>query len=254
MLLDDSVTISTPEGIEIDLVLAGIGSRFLATLLDTLIQGGAILALAVAFGVLGGGLSGEGAGGWAAALFYLTVFLVFFGYHVVFETLASGRSPGKRAAGVRVVRLGGEPVGFLASAIRNAVRLLDFLPFLYGVGMVAIVASARNQRVGDIAAGTLVVRERSGGVNTPAGVALWASSVTVTAEAVATWDVSAITADELRVVRHFLDRRLQLAWTPRAHLAWELVSRLGPKVAGAPTDVHPEYLLEGIVVAKAARA
>lgn len=254
MLLDDSITISTPEGIEIDLVLAGLGSRFLATLLDTLIQAGVIVALAVALGVLGGGFAGEGAGGWAEAFFYLSVFLVVFGYHVAFETLVSGRSPGKRAAGIRVVRLGGEPVGFLASVIRNTVRLLDFLPFLYGTGMVAIVASEKNQRVGDIAAGTLVVRERSGGVGNPAQVALWTSSITVTAEAVATWDVSAITADELRVIRHFLDRRLQLAWDPRARLAWELVSRLGPKVAGAPANVHPEYLLEGIVVAKAARS
>jgi len=254
VLLDDRVTISTPEGIEIDLVLAGLGSRFLATLLDTLIQSGAILALAVALGALSGGISGGGVGGWASALFYLAIFMIFFGYHIVFETLASGRSPGKRAAGIRVVRLGGEPVGFLASTIRNTVRLLDFLPFLYGVGMAAIVASEKNQRVGDIAAGTLVVRERAGGVTNPASVAFWASSVTVPAEAVATWDVSAITADELRAVRHFLDRRLQLAWAPRAHLAWELVSRLGPKVAGAPAGVHPEYLLEGIVVAKTARS
>ncbi len=254
MLLDDRVTISTPEGIEIDLVLAGLGSRFLATLLDTLIQGGTILALGVTLGMLGGGVVDEGLGGWAEAVFYMSIFMVFFGYHIAFETLSSGRSPGKRAAGIRVVRLGGEPVGFLASVIRNTVRLVDFLPFLYGVGIVAIVASSSNQRVGDIAAGTLVVREQSGGVRTPGGVMYWASSVTVPLEAVETWDVSAITADELRTVRHFIDRRLQLPWGPRAHLAWELVSRLGPKVAGAPPGVHPEYLLEGIVVAKTARS
>ncbi len=252
MLLDDRITISTPEGIEIDLVLAGLGSRFLATLLDTLIQAGCILALAVMLGVLGGGTDYV-IGGWAEALFYLSLFVLLFGYHIVFETLSSGRSPGKRAAGIRVVRLGGEPVGFLASAVRNAMRLLDFLPFLYGVGLFSIVASDKNQRVGDLAAGTIVVREQMGGVKTPGGVAYWASSVTVPVEDVATWDVSAVTADELRAVRHFVDRRLQIPWGPRAHLAWELASRLGPKVAGAPTDVHPEYLLEGIVVAKTAR-
>lgn len=254
MLLDDRVTISTPEGIEIDLLLAGLGSRFLATLLDTLIQAGVILALSAVLGVLGGGATGGGLGGWAEALFILSFFALFFGYHIVFETLASGRSPGKRAAGIRVVRLGGEPIGFLASAIRNTVRLLDFLPFLYGVGLVVIVASGKNQRVGDMAAGALVVREQGGGVKNPESVAFRASSVTVSVEAVATWDVSAISVDELRVVRHFIDRRLQLAWGPRSWLAGELVSRLGPKVAGAPADVHPEYLLEGIVVAKTARS
>lgn len=254
MQLEDSVTISTPEGIEIALVLAGLGSRFLATLLDTLIQGGTILALAVAIGVFGGGVAGDGMGGWAMAVFYPSVLMIFFGYHVAFETLSSGRTPGKRAAGIRVVRLGGEPVGFLASAIRNTVRLLDFLPFLYGVGIVAIVAGGRNQRVGDLAAGTIVVREATGGVRAADGVAYWASQPTVSAEAVAGWDVTAITADELRVVRHFLDRRLQLGWGPRAQLAWELVQRLGPRIAGAPAGAHPEYILEGIVVAKTARS
>lgn len=253
MLLDDRITISTPEGIEIDMVLAGLGSRFLATLLDTLIQGAAIIALALVAGVVGIGIAGEGASGWALAFFFVTAFLVMFGYHVIFETLSSGRTPGKQAAGIRVVRMGGGPVGFLASMIRNTVRLVDFLPFLYGVGIVLIVANTRNQRLGDMAAGTLVVREQSGGVRSPAGVGLWASTVTVPPEAVATWDVTAITADELLVVRHFLDRRLQLPWGPRAQLAWEIVSRLGPKVPGAPPGVHPEYLLEGIVAAKTSR-
>ncbi|MCZ7535538.1 MAG: RDD family protein [Acidimicrobiia bacterium] len=253
MLLDDRITISTPEGIEIDLVLAGLGSRFLATLLDTLIQVGCILALAVVLGVVGGSADYV-VGGWGEAFFYLSIFVLLFGYHIVFETLSSGRSPGKRAAGIRVVRLGGEPVGFLASAVRNTVRLLDFLPVMYGVGIFSIVASDKNQRVGDLAAGTIVVREQTGGVRTPGGVAYWASSVTVPLAAVETWDVSAITAEELRAVRHFVDRRLQIPWGPRAYLAWELASRLGPKVAGAPTDVHPGVPPGGILVAKTARS
>ena len=252
MRLDDRVTISTPEGIEIDIVLAGLGSRFLATMLDTLIQTAAIIALTLVIAAAAN-TSGDGSSGWGVAGTILVAFLVLFGYHVLFETLGSGRTPGKRSAGIRVVRQDGGPIGFLASVIRNTIRLVDFLPALYGVGIVAIVASARNQRLGDMAAGTLVVREQAGGARAPMGVGYWASSVTVPVEAVSSWDVTSITPDELLVVRHFLDRRLQLPWDARAQLAWELVWRLGPKVAGAPTGAHPEYLLEGIVAAKTAR-
>src|SRR3990170_3287966 len=119
MRYEDAITISTPEGVELELPLAGLGSRFVAALIDIIIKTGLILALGIALGV---------AGAYGDALFSVLAFLVFFAYDILFETLASGRTPGKRWTGLRVVRLEGQPIGFVASAIRNTLRLVDLLP------------------------------------------------------------------------------------------------------------------------------
>src|SRR5206468_11279553 len=124
---------------------------------DQLVKMGVIIALVV----VGSSVGGDEVGGFLIAGLFVAGFLVYFGYDVAFETLASGRTPGKRAAGLRVVRLGGEPVGFVASAVRNLGRLVDMQPgLLYAVGAATILFSRHNQRLGDLAAGTLVVRER----------------------------------------------------------------------------------------------
>jgi uncharacterized RDD family membrane protein YckC len=244
VLVDDRVTIATPEGVEVELVLAGLGSRFLARLLDTLIQAGCIIALGIA-----GGLAPLG--GFGVAFFIVGAFCAFWVYDVAFETLSSGRTPGKRAAGIRVVGMRGEPIGFVTSAVRNVVRIAD-LSVLYLPGVFSILLTARNQRLGDLAAGTVVVRDAFGGRSSDAATT-W-SSITVTAAAVATWDVSAINADEVLTVRRFLDRRVELPWHVRNYLGSELVHRLAPRITGVPDNVHPEYVLEGVVVAKHARS
>jgi uncharacterized RDD family membrane protein YckC len=242
---DDRISIPTPEGVELELVLAGVGSRFVATLLDFLIK----MAVLFALWFVGGAVGGDELGGFLLAVLIVASFLVFFGYEVAFETLASGRTPGKRAAGLRVVRLGGEPVGFLASAVRNLLRLVDSLPGIYAVGAVCILFSRRNQRLGDLAAGTLVVRER----RAPAPMGFPPPPDFATADRYAAWDVSSVTAFELVTVRRFLERRWQLDPAARGRLGWELAERLRPKVAGAPADLHPEQFLEALAAAKAAR-
>jgi len=239
--LDNRVTFATPEGVTLELVLAGLGSRFLARLLDTVIQGALIAALAVAVGA-------SGSPGWLQAIAIVLSFLVLFAYDIILETLNNGRTVGKLAAGIRVVGGNGEPVRFLASAVRNIARILDFLPFLYLIGTISIVATQRGQRVGDLAAGTIVARDRF------PGLAHVPALLTVTPAAVATWDVSAVSPNELQAVRHFLDRRLELRWAARSYFALDLANRLGPKVAGIPANSHPEYVLEGIVVAKQGRS
>jgi uncharacterized RDD family membrane protein YckC len=241
VLLDDRVTIATPEGVSLELVLAGVGSRFIARLLDTLIQGAIIIALAL-------GISLTSAPGVVRAVLRVAVFLVLFGYDVPFEVLNGGRTVGKMAAGIRVVGVLGEPIGFLASAIRNVLRIVDFLPVLYVGGVISMVSTRRDQRLGDIAAGTIVVRERFPGL--AAGPT---APATVPVESVATWDVSALDPFDLATIHQFLDRRLAMPTPVRAHFAAALASRVAPKVAGAPYGAHPEYLLEGIVVAKQAR-
>jgi uncharacterized RDD family membrane protein YckC len=238
--LDDRITIATPEGLEVDLVLAGLGSRFFARLVDSLIQGVIILALLVASLVL--------QSGWITGVLIVCDFLCLFVYDILFEVFGSGRTPGKRVAGLRVVRSGGQPVGFVASAVRNVLRLVDSLPTLYLVGMISVIVTAHNQRLGDLAAGTIVVRERAAQPRATGWVA-W-SRPTVPLDAVVGWDVSTISPAEIAAVRAFLDRRLTLPPDARARIGYDLAVRLGAKVSGIPANAHPEYVLEGVLVAK----
>jgi hypothetical protein len=122
---------------------------------------------------------------------------------------------------------------------------------MYLVGSISIVATQHSQRLGDLAGGTLVARDRFGGRALDRQVG---APVSVPLEQVLTWDVSAVDAEELRVLRHFLDRRLNLPWPIRSYFAGQLLERFWSKVPGLPMNVHPEYILEGIVVAKQGRA
>lgn len=251
MSYEDRLSIATPEGVDLELTLAGVGSRCVARLLDQLLQTAVIIALLLLAVWAGGSLDADDStrGGLVLAVLFVALFAVQFGYDVLFETLASGRTPGKRWTGLRVVRADGGPVGFLASAVRNLLRLVDFLPGGYGVGIVAVLASSRNQRLGDMAAGTLVVREAGAARRAPVPPS-WSMERPAGPGG---WDVSAVTADEVATVRRFLDRRAGLAPVARDRLARELAVRLRPKVVGPADHIGPEAFLEAVVAAKAAR-
>lgn len=238
----DRVTIATPEGVELELVLAGLGSRFMAALLDVVIQLGAIFALAIVFAPVGDS-------GYVIAAYFVAAFLILFAYDIVLETWNRGRTVGKLAAGLRVVRTGGEPIGFLTAAVRNFLRLADFLPAFYVVGVITILVTSRNQRLGDLAAGTLVVRERRLAVMPAATYIPPAPAEAPFLE----WDVSGVSAEDLATLRQFLDRRLLIQPAARAHLATDLAARVRPKVVGAPDGWHPESFLEAVVAAKSTR-
>jgi len=239
MVFEDRLTLDTPEGVQLELTLAGVGSRFTAALLDYLIQ----LVILIALGLLFGYGFGERAGGgaWGAAIFFVLVFLVFNGYFIAFEVLGSGRTPGKRWNGLRVVRESGTPVTFGSSAVRNVLRLVDFLPGMYLVGILAVLVTGKNQRLGDLAAGTLVIRDRkrlpteynpSYLVETPA------------------WDTGAIRPEELDAVATFLARRFELAHGARLQVAAEFAARLRPRVGGLVDTANDELFLERLVALK----
>ena len=246
MEYEDRVRIATPEGVDVELTLAGIGSRFIAALLDLLIQGSILLAAAFALGVIGD----DDRGGVGVAVYSIVLFLVFFAYDVLFEVRSRGRTPGKRWTGLRVVRTGGRPITFVPSCVRNVMRLVDILPALYAIGMLTIFVTARNQRLGDLAAGTLIVRERPGGLRARSGP----EAVAVAGGHLDGWDVSAVSAQDVGTVRQFLDRRSGLETGARAELAGELERRLRPLVAGAPEQLAAEEFLERLAAAKADRA
>jgi uncharacterized RDD family membrane protein YckC len=248
---EERTRIATPEGVELELVLAGLASRFMAEIVDAtlilLIAGALIAVAAVAGGTAGLVIFSVAVGG---------LMLISVLFHVAFEVLAGGRTPGKRLNGLRVVMDGGGPVGVRASAVRNLIRLLEGPPLLYVPAIISILATRRNQRLGDLAAATLVVREPRGPrrprrrrrATTPEPAALPPGL------RLEQWDVSAITQEELAAIRSFLARRDSFAPAARRGLARELAARLGEKVAGLPSGLPAETLLEGIAAAKSARS
>ena len=238
MEYEDLLTIDTPEGVALDLTLAGYGSRFIASMVDGVLKLVVIGAAALVLAVAGGGVG--------AAVFLVLLFVVTVVYDIAFETLANGRTPGKRWSGLRVVKDDGAPVSFTVSAVRNLLRIIDGPGTAYAAGTIAILATKRNQRLGDLAAGTLVVRERVGAAAAPN----LAQAAPGDAEA---WDVTGIDADELAMVRHFLGRRYEIDESARNALARQLADGLRPRVPGAPEGISPERFLEQLAAAKARR-
>ena len=167
-LPDDTLHIETPENVAFGYTIAGIGSRFLAALVDTILIGILqVLVIIVAF-TLASVLLPDGAMAldgdnpllaWIIGAAGLISFGFLWGYYIFFEMLWNGQSPGKRRAKLRVIRADGTPITLTESIIRNLVRLVDFLPLYYGVGVVTMFVNEQSRRLGDLAAGTLVVRE-----------------------------------------------------------------------------------------------
>lgn len=147
-MIDTLHHVQTPEGIDLHLRTAGLLPRSLAWLIDSLIRAGIYLAISLAFLPLGG--IGMG-------LFMLITFVVEWFYPVLFEVLRDGRTPGKTAYGIKVIHDDGTPIGWNASLIRNFLRVVDFLPFIYGFGIISMMLNRDFKRLGDLAAGTLVV-------------------------------------------------------------------------------------------------
>lgn len=222
------------------MTLAGLGSRVIAGGVDLVLK----LLLVVPVLIVLVALLDDLAFAVAASF----TGLLMIGYDVAFETLASGRTPGKRWNGLRVVRSSGRPVDLLASSIRNVMRLIDGLLLSYVPTFISILVTKRNQRPGDLAADTVVIRDRRGvdkvkPTEAPSAFAPGAG---------ATWDVSGIPADEVATVRAFLERREGLTKDARIRVATRLASALRPRVAGAD-EWDPERFLEILYEAKQAR-
>ncbi len=240
--LEDRLTLNEAEGIDLDLRLAGIASRGAALIIDLVFQ---LLLLIVVTAV------GAELGDLGLAFAAVGSFLLLFAYPTLAEAFAGGRTVGKAIMRVHVIGVDGRPVTFVQAAVRNVVRFVDALPGAYLVGIVAVLFTAKAQRLGDLAAGTLVVHSRP----RPGNATPWAPSVDVAFGDVdmAGWDLSAVSAEELAAVRSFLGRRAELAPAARLEIGGTLAARLRPRVAGVPTDGGDEAFLERVAAAQAAR-
>lgn len=163
--MSNLIRIDTPESVDVALEPAGFGNRFLAALIDGLIQGAAVFSIALVAIPLNlvmgpGRFASRMSTAVITAILLVLLGLLFVLYKPLMEAVWNGQTIGKRVAGIRVVRNNGLPVGVLAVIIRNLLRVVDYLPFYYLIGAICIAASEKNQRLGDMAAGTVVVKEK----------------------------------------------------------------------------------------------
>ncbi|HVC00225.1 MAG TPA: RDD family protein [Candidatus Dormibacteraeota bacterium] len=233
MASPDKLTIETPEQTSLEFSLAGIGSRFLALATDTAIQIVFLLVLVTAaFSLIPVARLAGMLSLWAIAGLIIGAFLIYEGYFAFFEAVWNGQTPGKRLAGLRVIKDDGRPIGVYDAVARNLMRIVDQMPGIYAVGIVVMLFSKQSKRLGDHVAGTVVVHEKTlEGARPFSG----ASSESVPR----VLDTSRISLDEFRLVETFLHRRDSIGPDARRRMAAGIVRRLAPK-AGLSPQPWPE--------------
>lgn len=250
---DDYLSVETPENVVFGYEVAGIGSRFLAALVDSTI----ILVLEIVVSVAATLVAvnvfarffqdNETATLWLLALGGLLAFALLWGFYIFFELAWNGQSPGKRWAGLRVIRADGTPITLTESIVRNLVRLVDFMPGYYGVGVVVMFLDGRARRLGDLAAGTLVVHDRP--ALTLASVVAGSAPLALPAPATAYtagWPLDRLTAADRTLAKDFLLRRAQLINRSALalRLALSIAARLELPSTAVPVGAGEEILIE----------
>jgi len=221
----DQLKIDTPEQIALELPLAGIGSRFLAIALDTLLQFalyfvvGLILFLLIPAGTLAFNSWSLG-----PAVGVFLIFCIYWGYFAIFEVLWKGQTPGKRVAGIRVIKESGRPINAYEAIGRNLMRAIDILPTFYGVGLVCMILNKQNRRLGDFVAGTVVVHDKLTDQVRPE----WNTAAPVMASTI-TPQLAEISTEELILIETYLHRRYELEPTVRYSTAVQIDDRVREK-------------------------
>jgi len=257
-LSPDQINIDTPELVSIEMPLAGIGSRFIALLVDYLIWFAGLLIVVLASSVVIPAIHAfdRVSETWAEAVVIFLIFLLNWGYFTLFEAFWNGRTPGKRVARIRVIQRSGRAIGLFESMARNLIRYVDQLPFFYAVGVISMFVTKQHQRLGDLAAGTLVVRDRE--IETP----LWgdSGSRTFTAQAFApnlpapephslvtlpAAGVAKLSPADLEVLEGFFARRLDMSMETREALGRRIASAIQAKTGlQIPDGASVETFLE----------
>ena len=238
-------TVLTPERVSLQYGIAGIGSRGGAVLIDTLIQ--TVVLLVVTAALTGATVAistfvediSRGTGILILAVWILAAFLITSGYFIIFEIVWNGQTPGKRVLGLRVIRESGYPLRPVDSAIRNLVRIVDWLPIGYGVGVLVMLTNKRARRLGDFAGGTIVVRE---------GARRTLSTVTPVPPSAEESPAVTLSSADATLVRDFLMRRASMDVSARNDLAQRLATAMAQRYQ-LPFDAEsaPEPFLERLV-------
>jgi uncharacterized RDD family membrane protein YckC len=248
-------SIETPELVALEFPLAGIGSRFIAVLIDYLLQFAAFIVLLLGMMLFLPSMQKfeSASAKWVVALLILVPFLLQWGYFALFEGLCHGQTPGKRVAKIRVIQQSGRAITMFESLSRNFVRAIDFLPSFYVVGTISIFVTSGHQRLGDLVAGTLVIHEsQSRDQQLLANTRLFTSiapqapaaprAITIPADA-----LSRLNVGDLQAIETFLERRLDMTLEVRQSLAARLVASMAARMNMPPADtMHPETFLEEV--------
>jgi len=266
----DQLNIDTPEQVELEFGVAGIGSRFVASLLDSLIVFAFFFLQILALVLIGAAAAGGAvstkdseAAKWFVAIIIFADFLVFWGYYALFEAYWRGQTPGKRVMKIRVIKDSGRQITLFESLARNLIRVVDYLPGFYLVGLITMLCNKRNKRLGDLAAGTMVVHERA-----DEQPLFYQTSTTLVAptsfaaqpfgqEALAPWAkpveamfpadaVAKLGPQDLVVIEAFFARMLDLPMETRAAVAYRMAAQMAAKMGVAVPEGNPERALEAI--------
>ena len=236
----EKLNIDTPEQVALEFSLATVGSRFLAVAIDTIIQIACaiVLLLVVALGIWATGSLGLTARPWVLAVLVIGGFVIYYGYFAVFETVWNGQTPGKRLIGLRVIHASGRPINAWEAILRNVVRLVDQMPAIYAIGIVSVFVTARSQRLGDLAAGTVVVHERlAEALDDVAPQRRVARSA---------HGARRLAPEEISVIELFFSRRGQLDGYVRMRTAHQIARRVRERLE-INAQLDDEQLLEDVV-------
>lgn len=231
----DNLNIETPEQIEVSLEIAGLGSRFVGCVVDFLYKALFILLL-VLVGIILGALLAASAPQFSVYLLVALLFGAYFifsvGYKIYFEVRHNGQTPGKKFAGIRVIRAGGAPVDFMTAGIRNLLALGDFVPVFYLVDGFLVLITKKGQRLGDMAAGTIVIRERleEAPREETKQVENWASAEIAFTAA----QLAGCQPEDRHILRSFFQRFQTLRERPRRQLALHLATEFARKTSYPP--------------------
>jgi len=244
--MDRTLEVRTPESIAFSYELAGLGSRFLAVSVDiaiqTLVMIGIIWGLIYAASHMSGVVRDISAPtkfetSLAIAFIATIIFIVYFGYFILFETFWNGQTPGKKLMGLRVVRDGGYSADFGSIAIRNLIRVGEFAAGLYAISAVAALMSPENKRLGDMAAGTIVVRDVRA-----------AKLADILDEPRETAHPLMLSSGERALIDQFVARREGMAPRNRAMMASRIAGRIRPRVSRDLQQLDDEELLTRLSV------
>lgn len=235
---EETLIIETPERVPLSFALASIGNRFLAVAIDHFIQYLTIFLTAWVFlYISGANLGGEtmdavfaDASNWTIAILIIIVFALFTGYFAVFEWLWNGQTPGKRFMKLRVIREDGRPLTLWEALARNLLRIFDAVPGfvlpVYSIGLVMIFLNKRDQRIGDLFAGTVVIRERTD--EAPTFDETFSNRISdaafhrVQKQTAFQANVVSLKEEEIEVIESFLRRRWDLTEKQRIWMAWRI--------------------------------
>jgi uncharacterized RDD family membrane protein YckC len=269
----DQLNIETPEQVDLRFPIAGIGSRFLAILTDSILQMIALFVMFFVFGLIvsaaphvAGTTTMINTGAkWFVAAVVLFYFLLYWGYFSLFEAFWNGQTPGKRLLKIRVIKDSGRQITLFESLARNLIRIVDALPSFYLVGVITMLCNREQKRLGDLVAGTIVIHERS-----EEQPLLSHNSRTFTASLypqpletpqvpaaplVPADRIARLDAGDLNVIDTFFSRALDLDLDKRAEIAGRIAQRMSAKMqVPLPADVAPERVLESIAHAMRAQS